>query len=118
MQDEDWCVHFLTRKCGKCAGIPMVDMAAACTAGYLESTYVLDMNHFEESTGCSRVFVAMQPNLECLTLVQMYNRLEADAFEKLLETARAGCVQVYCEMQAALNARVKELAIARGSVTT
>jgi len=84
----------------------------------LEQQHVLDMNHFEESTGCPRVFVALQPNVDSLPLVLFHNRLAPEAFEALLAVAQEGCVKVYGEMQLALNARVKQLAVGRGAVNT
>ena len=77
---------------------------------------MLDMNHFEESTGCPKVFIALQPNMDSLPMVQFYNRLAPEVFEQLLEIAQAGCIKVYGEMQAALGARVKTLATGRGEV--
>lgn len=96
------------------AGIPLKDLAAACSAGLLEQQHVLDMNHFEESTGCPRIFAALQPNLDTLVMVQMFNRLDSDAFESLLESVQAGCIKVYGEMQRALNERVRQLAAGKG----
>ena len=53
------------------AGIPVRDMVAACAAGYLESTPLLDLNHMESSGGGLEVCAALHPALDRVVLLQV-----------------------------------------------
>jgi exosome complex component RRP41 len=106
-QCETWIVR-------SSAGVPMRDLAVACSAGILAGQPSLDLNHMEESSGCVRVLIAWQPNLDLLASVQLYERMEATAFEELMTTAQTGCAKLYSELQEALTMRVKQLAIGAG----
>ena len=53
------------------AGIPVRDMVAACGAGHLEATPLLDLNHTETSAGGLEVCAALHPALDRLVLLQV-----------------------------------------------
>ena len=48
----------------------MRDMVAACGAGHLEATPLLDLNHTETSAGGLEVCVALHPALDRVVLLQ------------------------------------------------
>jgi exosome complex component RRP41 len=97
------------------AGIPLKELACSCSAGILQGEHVLDLNHFEETSGCPRVFLTWQSNLEQVVALQMYTRMDSERFRSLLEKAQAGCDKVHEELQRILNERLRQMAIGAGS---
>ncbi|KAJ0100879.1 hypothetical protein Patl1_06580 [Pistacia atlantica] len=53
------------------AGIPMCDIVTSCSAGYLNSTPLLDLNYVEDSAGGPDVTVGILPTLDKVTLLQL-----------------------------------------------
>ena len=96
------------------AGIPVRDMVAACAAGHLDSTSVLDMNYMEDSGGGPDVSVAVHPNLDKTVLLQMDNKVSIDVFEGVYGLAEQGCKAVAQYMRQQLLAHVMRLAEMRG----
>ena len=96
------------------AGIPVRDMVAACAAGHLDSTSVLDMNYMEDSGGGPDVSVAIHPNLDKTVLLQMDNKISIDVFEGVYGLAEQGCKAVAQYMRQRLLAHVMRLAEMRG----
>lgn len=96
------------------AGIPVRDMVAACAAGHLDSTNVLDMNYVEDSGGGPDVSVAIHPNLDKTVLLQMDNKVGIDVFEGIYGLAEQGCKAVAQYMRQQLLAHVTRLAEMRG----
>jgi exosome complex component RRP41 len=80
------------------AGIPMRDLVVACAAGKVDDTVVLDLFDTEDKVGCADVPVALMPNLNAVTLLQMDGILEPAEFEKAMNMAMEGCKKIY-EMQ-------------------
>ena len=87
------------------AGIPMRELVAACAAGKVEGHLVLDMNGSEDNRGEADVPLALMPNLNAVTLLQMNGMLTADEFEQVVNLALKGCEQVYALQKEALKAR-------------
>ena len=96
------------------AGIPVRDLMAACAAGYLDSTSILDMNYTEDSGGGPDVAVAIHPNLNKTVLLQMDNKIAVDVFEGVYGLAEQGCKAVAQYMRQQLLAHVQRLAVMRG----
>lgn len=96
------------------AGIPVRDLMAACAAGYLDSTSILDMNYMEDSGGGPDVAVAIHPNLNKTVLLQMDNKIAVDVFEGVYGLAEQGCKAVAQYMRQQLLAHVQRLAVMRG----
>lgn len=89
------------------AGVPMRDMVAACAAGYLDSTPLLDLNYMEDSGGGPDVVVGLQTGLDKVVLLQSDNRLGIETFEAVTELATAGCRAVAAHMREALLEHVR-----------
>ncbi|XP_035540720.1 exosome complex component RRP41 homolog [Juglans regia] len=53
------------------AGIPLRDLVTSCSAGYLNSTPLLDLNYVEDSAGGPDVTVGFLPKLDKVTLLQV-----------------------------------------------
>lgn len=50
----------------------MRDLAVSCSAGYLNSTPLLDLNYVEDSAGGADVTVGILPKLDKVTLLQVH----------------------------------------------
>jgi ribonuclease PH len=98
----------------ECTGIPLKELTATCSAGILQGQHILDLNQFEESTKCPRLFLSWQATLGKAAIVQMYSRLDPEQLAALMEMAVVGCEQVHNEMQSALAEKLKEMAVAAG----
>ncbi|KAL3737377.1 hypothetical protein ACJRO7_026188 [Eucalyptus globulus] len=63
------------------AGIPMRDFVTSCSAGYLNSTPLLDLNYVEDSAGGPDVTIGILPKLDKVTLLQVpSDRIICQAF--------------------------------------
>eukprot|EP00850_Spirogloea_muscicola_P021013 SM000233S07984 [mRNA] locus=s233:108772:110998:+ [translate_table: standard] len=98
------------------AGIPMRDMVAACAAGYLDGTPLLDLNYLEDAGGGPDLTVGLHPSSSNILLLQMDSKLALDLFEKVLELAILGCKAVAAHMREAMLERTQQLAAVRGSL--
>ncbi|MEM2991388.1 MAG: exosome complex exonuclease Rrp41, partial [Halobacteria archaeon] len=77
------------------AGIPMRDLVVACAAGKVDDTIVLDLMDMEDKVGVADVPVALMPNLNAVTLLQMDGQLTLEEFEKAVNLALDGCKKIY-----------------------
>jgi exosome complex component RRP41 len=94
------------------AGIPMRDLVVACSAGKIDDTIVSDLMDTEDKMGTADVPVALMPNLNAITLLQMDGILTSEEFEKALNLALEGCRKIYAMQKEALKAKyvsVKEV---------
>jgi len=94
------------------SGIPMRDLVTACAAGKADDTIVLDLNDTEDKKGNADVPVALMPNLNAITLLQMDGILTLEEFEKAVNLALKGCEKIYTLQKEALKAKymnVKEV---------
>ncbi|MEM3457959.1 MAG: exosome complex exonuclease Rrp41 [Candidatus Bathyarchaeia archaeon] len=85
------------------AGIPMRDLVAACAAGKADDTIVLDLMDTEDKIGTADVPVALMPNLNAITLLQMDGILTLEEFEKAVNMAIEGCKKIYALQKEALK---------------
>jgi len=94
------------------AGIPMRDLVVACSAGKVDDTILLDLMDTEDKLGVADVPVALMPNLNAITLLQMDGILTLEEFEKAVNLALEGCTKIYSLQKEALKAKyvsVKEV---------
>jgi len=77
------------------AGIPMRDLVVACSAGKVDDTIILDLMDVEDKLGTADVPVALMPNLNVITLLQMDGILTLEEFEKAVNLALEGCKKIY-----------------------
>lgn len=94
------------------AGIPMRDLVVACAAGKVDNTIVLDLMDTEDKVGGADVPVALMPNLNAITLLQMDGILTLEEFEKAVNLSLEGCRKIYPMQKEALKAKyvsVKEV---------
>ena len=94
------------------AGIPMRDLVVACSAGKVDDTIVIDLMDTEDKQGSADVPVALMPNQNAITLLQMDGNLTLEEFEKALNLTLEGCRKIYAMQKEALRAKyvsVKEV---------
>jgi exosome complex component RRP41 len=87
------------------AGIPMRDLVVACAAGKVEDTVVLDLMDTEDKVGSADVPLALMPNLNAVTLLQMDGILTPEEFEKAVNLAMEGCKEIYPLQKEALKTK-------------
>jgi exosome complex component RRP41 len=94
------------------AGIPMRDIVVACAAGKVEDTVVLDLMDEEDKMGSADVPLALMPNLNAVTLLQMDGILTLEEFEQAVNLAIEGCKKISAIQKETLKAKyvdVKEV---------
>jgi len=94
------------------AGIPMRDIVVACAAGKVENTIVLDLMDEEDKMGSADVPLALMPNLNAVTLLQMDGILTIEEFEQAVSLAIEGCKKISVIQKETLKAKyvdVKEV---------
>nr|KJB41458.1 hypothetical protein B456_007G105300 [Gossypium raimondii] len=96
------------------AGIPMRDIVTSCSAGYLNSTPLLDLNYIEDSAGGPDVTVGILPKLDKVTLLQMDAKLPVDIFENVMGLAIEGCKAIANYIREVLLENTKQLEYRRG----
>jgi exosome complex component RRP41 len=87
------------------SGIPMRDLVVACAAGKIDSTVVLDLMDTEDKVGSADVPVALMPNLNAVTLLQMDGILTREEFETAVNLALEGCRKIYAMQKEALKTK-------------
>jgi exosome complex component RRP41 len=87
------------------SGIPMRDLVVACAAGKADNTVVLDLDDSEDKYGVADVPVAIMPNLNAVTLLQMDGILTHEEFESAFNLAMEGCRKIYDLQKEALKAK-------------
>src|SRR5512135_2344339 len=87
------------------AGIPLRDLVVACAAGKVDDTVVLDLYDAEDKLGAADVPVAIMPNLNAVTLLQMDGILAPEEFEKAVNMAIEGCKKIYATQREALRTK-------------
>jgi exosome complex component RRP41 len=87
------------------AGIPMRDLVVACSTGKVDGTIVLDLMDTEDKMGEADVPLALMPNLNAITLLQMDGQLTLEEFEKAVNLALEGCKKIYTLQKEALKAK-------------
>jgi exosome complex component RRP41 len=94
------------------AGVPMRDLVVACSAGKIDDTIILDLMDEEDKMGSADVPLALMPNLNAITLLQMDGTLTLEEFEKAVNLALEGCKKIYALQKEALKSKyvsVKEV---------
>lgn len=76
------------------AGVPMKDFVCAASSSFVQENYLADINHLEESSGNSRLTLAMLPQTDKVVLFQMDARLHKDNLEEMLNTTKKACFDI------------------------
>jgi exosome complex component RRP41 len=76
------------------AGIPLKDMVSACAVGKIEGKIVIDLDDLEDKFGEADLPVALMPNAEKITLIQMDGDLSIKEFQTSLDWAIKSCKKI------------------------
>ena len=87
------------------AGLPMRDLVVACAAGRAGGKIALDLMDTEDKVGEADVPVALMPNLNAITLLQMDGNLSVDEFNAAVDMALGGCKKLYELQKEALKSK-------------
>lgn len=85
------------------AGIPMKGLISSCAAGKIEGTPVCDLDGPEDKHGDVDLPIAMNPETDEITLLQMDGDTDFEEFGEILDLAKKGCKQVYEKQKEALK---------------
>ncbi|KAJ4768855.1 Exosome complex component RRP41 [Rhynchospora pubera] len=97
------------------AGIPMRDIVTSCSAGYLCTMPLLDLNYAEDSAGGPDVTVGILAKMDKVTLLQMDAKLPLDTFETVMQLAIEGCKAIAQYIREIMLQNTKQLECRRGS---
>jgi len=98
------------------AGIPMKDFICACSAGYIDGKPVLDLNYIEGSAGGPELPVAILPQSEKITMLQMDSKIAMDVFEDVLKLSVDGAKAIYELLKKEVEKYTLELLDSRGTI--
>ena len=76
------------------AGVPMKDIVVGCAAGKVNDEVVLDLSEVEDKEGQADVPIAIMPRTGEITLLQSDGDLTEEEFQKAIDLAMEGCMQV------------------------
>jgi len=76
------------------AGISMKELVSSCSAGKVGGQIVIDLFDLEDKLGEADMPVALMPNLNSVTLLQMDGKLSREEFEKAFEMAIDACRKI------------------------
>ncbi|KAF8771165.1 Exosome complex component RRP41 like protein [Argiope bruennichi] len=83
------------------AGIPLKDYLCACSAGFVNETPLMDINHFEGFLGGTELNLAILKKSELIACDEMTERLHTDHIGKIRKIAIQGCKDIYAILDAA-----------------
>jgi len=84
------------------AGISMRDMVVACAAGKVAGQVVIDLDDTEDKEGDADLPIAIMPNLNQVTLLQLDGIMAPEEFEKAFNMAVSACHRIYEVQRGAL----------------
>ncbi|MEM2739608.1 MAG: exosome complex exonuclease Rrp41 [Candidatus Bathyarchaeia archaeon] len=76
------------------AGIPMLDLVTACAVGKWNGRIIVDLTGEEDEECGADMPVALMPNLEKITLIQLNGRLTSDEFLEAFNLAVKACKRI------------------------
>lgn len=85
------------------AGIPMKDIISSCSFGKADGKIILDLSDAEDKYGEADVPVAIMPNFNYITLLQMDGELTIDEFNKGLDMIMKACMEIHDLQKEALK---------------
>ena len=91
------------------AGLIMKDLVAAVSVGRVDDKLVVDLDYIEEAYEgiVADIPVAMMPNSEKITLLQMDGMISKEDLKKVLEMAKKTCKKIYEVQKKALKEKYK-----------
>ena len=90
------------------AGIEMRDLVCAVASGKADDTVLLDLFQPEDNFGQADLPIAVMPNREEITLVQMDGDLSSKEFDEAMKLVMDSAMEIYDVQKAALIVSKKE----------
>lgn len=93
------------------AGLAMKDLVAAISVGRVDDKLLVDLDYVEEDYGDGPVAdipIAMMPNNDQITLLQMDGLISKDDLNKVLEMGKKVCKDIYEVQKKALKDKYRE----------
>lgn len=93
------------------AGLAMKDLVAAVSVGRVDDKLLVDLDYVEEDYGDGPVAdipIAMMPNNDQITLLQMDGLISKDDLNKVLEMGKKVCKEIYEVQKKALKDKYRE----------
>ena len=93
------------------AGLAMKDLVAAVSVGRVDDKLLVDLDYVEEDYGDGPVAdipIAMMPNNDQITLLQMDGLISKDDLNKVLEMGKKVCKDIYEVQKKALKDKYRE----------
>jgi exosome complex component RRP41 len=93
------------------AGLAMKDLVSAISVGRVDDKLVVDLDYKEESYEGGPVAdipIAMTPNSDEVTLLQMDGLISKDELKKVLEMGKKACKEIYEVQKKALKEKYKK----------
>ncbi len=91
------------------AGVPMKDLVSACSVGKINDTLVVDLSGKEDNNSEADMAVAMMPNKNAITLLQMDGALTKEEIMTLLGYATETCKKINQRQKEALREKYKKV---------
>lgn len=95
------------------AGISMKDLVTAVAIGKIRDTLVIDINDLEDENGQADFPIAMMPNKDKITLLQMNGLLDEAEIKKSIDMARGVIGSLYTIQVNALKKKYTPLAVSK-----
>lgn len=89
------------------AGIPLKELVASCSAGKVEGQVVVDLYDLEDKYGEADLPIALMPNHNFVTLIQMDGKLSKEEFDKAFNMALDACKKIRNLQNDALKRKYK-----------
>ncbi|EME29837.1 Exosome complex component RRP41 [Galdieria sulphuraria] len=100
------------------AGIPMKDLIVSCSAGYMENTTVMDLNHVEMITRGPQLTLAIYASTERMATAHLESKASFEIFENLIAIAKKGCLQMFDVMHSSIERYSLNLIASRDHIAT
>lgn len=90
------------------AGFKMKDLVASMSMGALDGEILADVNGQEDCVlGATDVPIALIPNMDKISLLQLDGPMSREMLKELLETGKKKCLEIYKVQQKALKKKYK-----------
>jgi len=90
------------------AGFKMKDLVASMSMGALDGEILADVNGQEDCVlGATDVPIALIPNMDKISLLQLDGPMSREMLKNLLETGKKKCLEIYKVQQKALKKKYK-----------
>ncbi|GFU33951.1 exosome complex component RRP41 [Nephila pilipes] len=93
------------------AGIPLKDYLCACSAGFVNETPLMDINHYESFLGGTELNLAILKKSELIACDEMTERLHTDHINKIRKIAIQGCKDIYAVLDAAVRKHASQISV-------